>query len=683
MTASSRYWLDLVRRGFRRNPKMIAMRLINELRAEAQRFQAPIRERRFDAHALLDATEAHSIDALWHRLSDRPFLARVPTADEAGRRTRNHRESIVERANRAVRHEVDLLGSGPIRLDPLDWQRDAKSGVAWEAGYARRIRLSTPDDASDVKFPWELSRLQWLIPAGQAYVMTGDEDYARSVKRTIQSWIADNPYAYTVNWSVAMEAAIRIFSWTWFFHVFKDSVAWDDPDFRSTFLTVLYLHAEYVETNLEKSDVSGNHFTADAAGLSIAGLFFGIGPAPRRWSQLGWEILQEEIVRQTHPDGVNFEASTAYHRLVTELFLLPAIYRERLGEMTPAPYRKLLEDSARFVAAYSRPDGSAPHWGDADDGRALPFGTQPLNDHRYLIGLVGFAWNVTELKEMFSGESDEIFWIFGEEAVGHVASRAGTRQVGSTAFRSAGVYVMRTSQDQIFIDAGPVGMRGRGGHGHNDCLSFDAFLNGAALVVDPGTYVYTGSYDLRNLFRSTKYHNTPVIDRQEQNRFLGRNYLWSLQDDAKPRVLSWETNAQSDSLRASHSGYERLPSSARPIRSICLDRSRHRLCVRDEFTGEGEHDVAISLQLGANVTPHFEEAGLVRLDLNSQAFILLWGSSLDWSARIEQGWVSPSYGIKVAASRLVFSRLGLLAKLTIVITPTDDDMSEVRRWAGV
>ena len=57
--------------------------------------------------------------------------------------------------------------------------------------------------------------------------------------------------------------------------------------------------------------------------------------------------------------------------------------------------------------------------------------------------------------------------------------------------------------DHVFIDAGPVGMKGRGGHGHNDCLSFEAVLDGVPLIVDSGAYVYTASVEWRNRFRST------------------------------------------------------------------------------------------------------------------------------------------------------------------------------------
>ncbi len=139
--------------------------------------------------------------------------------------------------------------------------------------------------------------------------MSGDERYALAVEEVLEDWMASNPYAHSVNWACTMEVAMRILSWTWFFHVFCGSAAWADEPFRARFLRTLFLHGEFTERYLEQSDINGNHFTADAAALVFAGLFFGQGAAPRRWSEAGWRHLCRELPRQVLADGVDFEAS--------------------------------------------------------------------------------------------------------------------------------------------------------------------------------------------------------------------------------------------------------------------------------------------------------------------------------------------------------------------------------------
>mgnify|MGYP003337307296 CR=1 FL=1 len=85
-------------------------------------------------------------------------------------------------------------------------------------------------------------------------------------------------------------------------------------------------------------------------------------------------------------------------------------------------------------------------------------------------------------------------------------------------FPDAGLAVYRDGAGQyLLITNGKVGTNGFGNHKHNDLLSFEYHHDGVALVVDPGSYVYTSDFDARNRFRSTAYHNTLQLDGREQN----------------------------------------------------------------------------------------------------------------------------------------------------------------------
>ena len=647
---------------------MVAARLASELRAEWERFRAPIRARMFTDDALLAGTGASSVDQLWDVLRRRPHIGRVDSLAGFEALCPGQRAAIFEGAVRAALHGIVAADVDRAPGSPIAWSRDHRSGVTWPGGYARRLRYADPADDGDVKFPWELSRLQWLLPAGQAYRLKADERYARLVREVLDDWIQANPYGATINWAVAMEAAIRVLSWTWLFHMFAASAEWSEAGFRSRFLRALYLHGDWIERNLERSDVSGNHYTADAAGLVFAGLFFGAGRAPERWAALGWEILTTEIERQVEADGVDFEGSTAYHRLVMEFFLLPALYRERLGLSTPARYRERLVAMARFVAAYSRDDDGCPSWGDGDDGRALPLGSQPLADHRYLIGLVAAGWDVDEVRDRFSGPRDEIFWLLGPDAAARLPSTLNAVSATPAAFPASGVYILRSKRDHVFVDAGPVGMRGRGGHGHNDCLSFDAVLDGSHLFADPGTYVYTASYEWRNRFRGTAFHNTPVVDGEEQNR-LDPGLLWALANDARPTVERWQSSPELVQIRASHSGYERLGRPVIPVRTIALDPRAHRLAVFDELRGDGVHELVVPYHMAAGVLVERSGPGRFTIRARGRAFVIAWDPPSEWSSRTIPGWVSPSYGRRERASVIEFVRAGELRPLLVVCVP--------------
>jgi hypothetical protein len=671
--------ISRARRAARMPPRVLARRLRDELRTEAERLRAPRRARRLDLPALLRSTSAPSLDELWRRLGERPFPAvrRVEGAAAVAELCPEEPERVVELAERALERRVDLLGSGPVRLGrPVDWSLDFKTGARWAPAYAPRLDYAQLGRESDVKVPWELSRLQWLLPAGQAYLLTGDERYAACVRELLEEWIETNPYAGTVNWAVTMEVALRILGWTWLFHACHRSEAWADRGFRSRFLRALYLHGDYITRHLERSEVNGNHYTANAAALVFAGLFFDAGAAPARWARDGWAILVDELPRQVTPDGVDFEAASAYHRLVLELFLLPALYRRALALELPAAYVERLAAMARFAAAYTRPDGTSPLWGDADDARALPLGGQPRADHRYLAGLVGAAFARPELAALHGGARSEAAWLLGAEAAGRLPERPA--EPGSQPFREGGVYILRGGGDHVFLDCGPVGLAGRGGHGHNDCLSFEAALGGVHLVTDCGSFVYTASPEWRNRFRSTAFHNTPQVDGEEQNR-LGDS-LWTLRNDARPELRRWQPGTAHDLVECAHTGYTRLRSPVVPVRTIVLDRSAHALAVADRFEGEGEHELAVPLHLALGVEAVELAPGRWLLEADGRRFSLRFGEEGDWDARTEPGWVSPSYGRKLAIVRLVLRRRGSLRPLVVAIAP-EGALPDPLAWA--
>src|SRR5437763_1011221 len=111
-------------------PRGAARRLMREATAEFQRFIATRRAARFDEKALLAATDAENISALWRRIESRPSMSWLPT--ESGRTSipLAQRNEIIARAELSVAHTVDLLGSGPIALGwRVDWCMDYRTGV--------------------------------------------------------------------------------------------------------------------------------------------------------------------------------------------------------------------------------------------------------------------------------------------------------------------------------------------------------------------------------------------------------------------------------------------------------------------------------------------------------------------------------------------------------------------------
>jgi len=612
-----------------------------------------------------------SIGALWDLLLAQEVLpARPVDRSTYDRLCPDDARRIIALAEAAFRHRVQFLGTSAHELgDQIDWHSDFKVGATWRPEFFRDIEYANLDKPSDVKIAWELSRMQWLVPLGQAFTLSGDERYGIAARQIIESWIRANPYAYSVNWACAMEAAMRVMTFTWLFGVFGRCSSWQDSEFRSTFLISLWLHLDFTHRHIERADVNGNHFTADAAALVVGGQLFHESEQGRRWLNAGQEDLDREIELQIFADGVDYEASVPYHRLVLELFFVAAFSRRRSSQGLSKPYAQRLSAMARFVAAYSRNDGSTPLWGDADDARVLPFGGQALGDHRYLIGLVGLLLDDPDLITLHSGPVGEAFWWFGAGAAERLAAVV-PQYPGSRAFGDAGVYIMRNQADHVFIDCGPIGLAGRGGHGHNDALSFEAMLAGVLLVTDSGSFVYTANPAARNRFRGTAMHNTPAVDGVEINAFMAPDNLWQLANEAEPRTLEWSADSQRDSWSGGHSGYRKLQDPVDIRRRIDLEHSTHTLTVTDWLEGTGRHRIVIPLQLARGVEFHATSAVCGILRSGDVRFRLTWTSDAPWSLALTRSEISPSYGVSAEINRLEWHWDGVLpCSLKVQITP--------------
>lgn len=676
-------WAQRLRRGLRRSPRELIHRVASEAWAQTDRFRGdPLGSD--PTETLLNRCGAADIAKLWDALASRPYPAQTaPVADETfdALCSTTERQRIMKAADTALDGNIGLTGFGRHSLGrKIQWHLDPRTGSSWPEAYYRDIDLLDLGNATDVRTVWELSRLQWLIPTGQAYLLTQDDRYAAFARAVIESWVEANPYRRGVNWGVAMEAGMRVFTWTWFFHVFQGSAAWSSEAFRAQFLCALYRHGCFIENNQETWGINGNHLVADGAGLSILGQFFGDADEPSRWAELGWEILAREIQTQVLSDGVSFEAAMGYHRLTVELFNLAAALRLALGEAVQESYRDKLTAMVEFTVAATRPDGTVPQWGDSDDGRVLPFGGQSTHDYRYLPSFVSALGNGVAPIDVPAEAVAEAAWALG---VDKVAKSTSGPSPCSTSFSDGGLYVMANGEDHVFIDCGPVGFAGLGGHGHNDCLSFDAVLDGVAVISDAGTYTYSSSVEERNIFRGTASHNTPMIDGEEQNRFAGTEELWRLRNDAAATLRRWEIGQHLDLFEGSHNGYLRLTEPVVPVRTLMLEKCEHRLLVIDRFTGTGTHNFSVPFHLALGTQVNEAGKGKWCLEIGGKRFTLLVLEVGHWTPNLGEGWLSPQYGVKQTRPVIGFSRDGMGQKLSVAIGPWEkDDGKGLMSWAS-
>ncbi len=589
-------------------------------------------------------------------------------------------ENCLARGDEICRHIFDLLGSGEKSLGPvIDWHRDFKSGFRWPKQFYRDIVRVRLDDDSDIKATRELSRFQHFTVLGKAFWFSGDERYAREFQSQILHWIEENPFMGSVNWDCTMDVAIRAVNWLWGYAFFRDSAGLDDA-FRLRFLKSLLAHGRFIRKNLEYAEiweegvcirVNGNHYLSDLVGLIFLGVLLPELREASEWREFAASELWRELEEQVFADGVSYEASFSYNRLSLELFLTVALLCKKNDIEVPANVWKRLDKMVEFVEAYIRPDGRAPQVGDADDGRLQILGPQPIDDHRYLLTVGAVLFGRSDFKEAAGEFHEEALWLLGPEALEtwkEIPCRE--RSCVSQSFPDGGIYVMRQGDLYLLSDCGNVGMNGQGSHDHSDPLSFELYAYDQAFIVDPGSYIYSGSAKWRNLFRSVAWHNTVRVDGEEANRFNPRE-LFAICNDAKPEVTEWETGESHDFLDARHFGYARLADPVIHRRRIYFEKDERSWFIRDDLDGGGEHDLEWFFHFAAGVPVEMPEGGLVRTCRREGSNLVLKVSE-DSQVNMElyEGWVSRRYGMKKSAQVLRISmRRSLPVALSFILVP--------------
>ena len=458
---------------------------------------------------------------------------------ETLRRTRVAFQTRKERAS------LDPLNLCSGTTPPIEWRRDPRSGYLWPLDYHRDIKL-VRTDGSDIRVLWELNRLGHFLPLAGAYASTHDERYSAEFITQLKSWSEQNPYGRGPNWTCAMEVALRAMNLLAAFEVFRQS-----PQMPvEFFLQLLQQHGNYIRRNLEFSYLAtSNHYLSDVVGLLWLGLLLPELRDATSWRDFGLDQMLREMDKQVLPDGADFEASTGYHRFVTELFLYSFLLCRANHVAIAERYWSRLHQMLLYIRAYLRPDGFAPLIGDTDGGQVLPFVRRRADDHAYLL-------NILKLE---------------------------IQPAGSQAFPHAGTYIMRHRDLYLCFNASDAGINGRGSHGHNDVLSIEVSAGGRAIIVDPGTYVYSADLAKRHEFRSTAYHSTVQIDGLEQNTICV-DTPFVIGNEAKPRVLEWSTSDDFDKVVGEHYGY---PVTHR--RTVTFDKRARVWVIEDEFFGDGEH----------------------------------------------------------------------------------------------
>ncbi|RIK42585.1 MAG: heparinase [Chloroflexi bacterium] len=475
----------------------------------------------------------------------------------------------------------------------------------------RRVSLGNPVDW----FPQQESQLwrynlhyfDYVESLAASYHETGNVRPYQIFRRLACEWIDSCPLATPLAWD-PYPTSLRISNWIKAYTWFAPALC-EDKQFATELRQSLFVQARFLEDNLEYH-LLGNHLIENGRALLFAGLFFS-GPVANRWRRKGEQILWRELHEQVLDDGGHYERSPMYHQMMLNLYQEVVTVLEARGDAPPEYVQRKIKAMGDWLRTLLHPDGEIPLLNDA----ALRL-AGPLHD---------------------------------------LQSHPGTVEDGLYALPKSGYFVLRGQRAGNFLvfDCGPLGPDYQPGHGHCDTLSFELSLAGQRFIVDSGVGNYYGDLEWRTYYRSTRAHNTVVVDDAEQSEIWGR---FRVGRRAAPLDVWWfDDKKRLAYVSGGHDGYSRLVGNVYHHRWLCwIDRRFWLIC--DRITGQGSHRVESLLHFHPAVqvmqTPLANAQtpqGTVQRGVD-QLTVVPWGVqdvvSYHGVVHPIQGWYAPEFGLQ-------------------------------------
>lgn len=560
-------------------------------------------------------------------------------------------QAIVKAANKTCAHIFNVLGSGDVQMHDILWNQDLKTKHQWKQHeFYLNQRVQTPK-GSDIKMPWEMSRCHHLLWLGEAYLITGDDAYAKEVVDEMLHWIEQNPLMYTVNWTCSMEVAIRSVNWLYALLFIAESPYFDD-NFAITVYKSLYQHAFFIQNNLEKSiPYSNNHYVSDIVGLLYLGTFFHTTSRGEKIFRFAKSEFIKETKIQVLSSGLDYEWSVSYHRLMTELLVYSRCMLERIGETLPNEMESSLSRMLEYVGHYSSGTNS-PLIADNDNGRFLPFVPRAFKSHTYLIDESSIENKIINrgIRPLFI-DNDFVGSKFYPDANICILKKGGKYLFASCCSR----FRFDQSTDKY-----------TGTHLHNDLLSFVYMDGGKELIVDPGAYCYTSDIDMRNEFRATRKHNTAIVDDEEQN-LLAKNQAFAMKYNSNAKPMS----IKEDNKLVCSGEYQTIKGKMTHQRDWQL--SENGLKVMDNIFKNGlNHHLSLCFHFAKDVHPSLA-GNEVALSVDKKKYRISFVCENPLQLELVQDTISPSYGvIEPSISLIVNVNFGNNILIQTLIMDDDD-----------
>jgi hypothetical protein len=518
----------------------------------------------------------------------------------------------------------------------------------------KRIQLPkdfswTDNPTDDPQFPYMMNRHKFWEELGTAYLLTGDEKYAKEWISQLASWLDAAPTSvdeleggrHPMWWP--LDVGIRAKKWAWTYFCFRDSPALT-PELHARWLSSFAEHARFLKARHAK--VWSNWCVMQMEGLLCVALTFPEFKGAETWRDYAVQTLVKAQRTQILPDGVQVEQSPSYHMGCVRWFYEPMRLGELNGVVWPTDYRERLERMCEFALWMMGPDGRTVALSDSDRDR----------HSRNVLATGAMAFHREDFAPYAMPAVRQV-WLEGVDAVRRLGAVKG-KQLAETVrhFPDAGYVVMRSGWDReasyTVFDCGPRG----GGHGHFDLLSLEIHAFGQLMLADPGRWLYDRSA-LRAEMLSTPAHNTISLD--------GHSHKGAEAKDSGYEILDVSREGDWTHVHGRHDLYTQFDGPPVCERRVFFN-GRLTWLVVDEMTSPEPHDIAVSW-LFASPSVRRVSNVLVATPAAAGPLLLILHEAGLASAELEPATLSRVYSQKEPAVRLRLRRHGRTARIVSVI----------------
>ena len=406
------------------------------------------------------------------------------------------------------------------------WDAGFQTETSWpEYPYSPTIHISQRMDIGDIRTNWEINRHFQFVALAKSYYCTKDYKYFEELERLFYGWNKHNLFLHGVEWTSAMEIAIRVNSWVYTYAFLKRA---DAP--LNLLIQIehgILVMTDYIIKHRARFSSANNHLIIEMYAVALVGIITDHAP----WRDRALDILSEELIKQNYSDGVNREMSLHYQSFVMEAYGLLWLLMVKANLVVPTAWKTYLTAMSRFIADSTDDYGTTMEFGDSDEGKIIDFNGKIENYYQYVLRLMGCL-----LEERYTNAPwhENLKWI-----VPDILRKDKKMYIpGLVSSRKEGGYTFLRSRDRrilIGIDHAALGFEAIAAHGHADALSFQMSVEGQLILVDAGTFNYHITPEDRNYFRSTVAHNTVMIEDEEQSEMLGP-FMWGKK--ARAELLS-------------------------------------------------------------------------------------------------------------------------------------------------